>query len=868
MSLSQYPIHSIGLDQLLEVVKSNTAKGIDPKEVGWRKRTWGENTLREYTPPSFFKVFLAQLKNPLYLLLALASLAIFVLEKSSQKWWDFGFIVSVIFINSFIGTLQEYKAQKDLYSLLDIGKNRVWVKRNGKITQIEEREVVVGDIVFLRPGNVVPADGRIIKASNLFVSEAHLSGEWEPVAKRAGTLSLETPLLERSNMLFKGSVVEAGEAELLVTAVGENTEMGKIAKAILTFSSGDSAFYKKISRFTKGLSFLLIGWALVVILIALLQKRGRLEILELAIAVVVGAIPEALPLITTFSLLVKARTLAKEGVLTKRLASLETLGEADVICLDKTGTLTFGKMAPVKLQTLQEIKSLPFSPYTNTEKLIAKTLFWANSAKELQEGTQRLIGSPTDQAILRAGLMLKGKELSQNAELIEKRAFSFARKWQGALIQEEEKKIWYITGAPEKLLALSLNPPSEKNFFKDKLEDFTLQGFRCVGLAISNNREDPEKGILFLGILLLNDPPRKRAGIALKKLSELGVRTVIITGDHKNTTLTLLSGLGVKVQEEETMSGQELEKLTPPQLRERIENIRVFYRVEPQQKLKIVEAFRAKGRIVAMSGDGINDLLALKRSDVSISLKDATTLAKEVSDLVLTDNNLFNLVEGVLEGRGARENIKKSTAFVLADSFSATILITLTLFLGLPLPLLWSQILFNNVIEDTFPPLAFAFSPRNPHELDKKREKEHASVLDRHLWSFSIGGSILAQTFLFIVYLNSLFWLKLDIEVVRTMVFATIALNTLFIMLPFSNLYQPLSKTRFWKNPYLIASGALIVIALLWAIYWDFWQRILKTRPLSIYHWSLVISLCLLWSSSIEVLKQKLFIERKDQSHS
>ena len=852
--------HYLPTKKICRELRTNPNTGLTTKEVQRRLRLVGYNKIEKEKERSLGKIFLIQLLSPLSVLLFLAALMVLVVEPPPGNFLDASFIIAVLFLNSFLGTYQEAKARKILSELEKKSKKSVVVKREGRLQEVLPEEIVPGDIVVLYPSSVVPGDGRVLKAHNLFVSQAHLSGEWEPEEKHPDLLPPDTPLLERKNILYKGSLVESGRGEMVIIGTGERTEVGKIIKTFYRVSKEPSFLQRKIKEFTEYLSRFLILWGLGIIAISLLQKRPILESLEIAIAVVVGAIPEALPLIITISLAIKSSQIGKKGVLTKNLQALEPLASINLLCVDKTGTLTQGKMEALKIVTSDHEISLPLRPTTSLEKDILYALWWANGAHLIQNKELKIIGTPTDKALLQAGIK---SAFPRKGTLIKKIPFSPLRKYQGALVKTEEGEKWYLAGSPEKVLSHAINPETEKASLLEKTQSFTREGYRVIALAKSSNLKEPEKGWEVLGLVVISDPLRKDVKKAWMELKKLGLQTLIITGDHKNITLNILERLQERVSEDNLLSGKELEELPEEVLLEKITQVKAFYRTSPHQKLKIVQLLKQKGYKVGMLGDGANDILALKEAHVGISLAQGTEVAKETADFVLTENNLANLTRAIIAARNGVKNIERSVSFVLFDSFASAFLITTSLLLGLPIPFWWTQILFNNIIEDSFPPLAFIMNPKETfYSL-----KDFVSFLPQKMFLFSLLGSFISQGLMGGAYIFLYYSSGWELDLLRTIFFAVISLNTLFIMLPFSDLEQPFWRSKFWQNRYFLLAGLLIIIALLAGIYWPPLASILRARPLQPVQWGVVLGLCLVWSGVIEGYKA-LFIKSTKKNRS
>lgn len=878
--------HNLSFQEVVKILESDINSGLTEEEVEKRGREFGLNKLPEEKPVSKIKVFLSQFKSPLIYILMVVGMITLFLERFPENLIKSGFVFATIFINAVFGSWKEYKSSKIFEELKQILKTKAVMIRNGFKKEVFQEEIVPGDIILISSGDRVPADGRLIEAKNLTISEAVLTGEWLPASKQIEILAKERPLADRDNMIYSGCLVESGEGKAVAVAIGENTEMGKISLLIKQTKEEKTPLQKKLTNFTKLIAAVIILLALLILGVGIINQRDPLEMFETAAAVVVGGIPEALPIVMTLNLAIGMERLSRKKGLIRHLSSVETLGSTSVICTDKTKTLTKGEMEINEIVTLE--RNFKISPqiknrvYSQALKIanLSNSAFIENPQDPIERW--KIIGDPTEKALIAASVKsgIFKPELEKNSSLIERLPFDSAFKYQAALYKDGGEIFLYVSGAPEVLLDLSsqveLEAGTEKldeeklKTFNQRLDILLREGKRVISIgylpvppAIEGKKiEELVNNIIFVALISLNDPLRKETKEAFKTCKEAGLKSIIITGDHRVTAKKIADELKMKVKEEEILEGMELDRLSDEELSATIEKIKIYARSEPKHKMKIIRAWQKKGEVVAMTGDGVNDAPALKGADIGIALGSGTDVAKEASDLVLLDDSFNVIIKAIEEGRVILENLRKAIACILANSFTEILLVGTSIVFGFPLPILWTQILWNNIVEDSFPSLAFAFEPKDRDIIKRKPERLAAPLLSKEAKLLIFFTGFIDQSLA--LFLFWILWEKmgLSLDYVRTMVFGSICLNTAFFGYCFKNFRKNIWQINILNNKSLLLASLLVFIAFALAIYFPPLQTVLGTVPLGIESWLLLIAMVLFCMFLIEISKW-FFIIRK-----
>lgn len=775
--------------------KISEVKGLTTLEAQKRLLKFGRNEIAREEKAAPLILFISQFPSFINAILAAASLLSFVIGNVI----DGIFILSVLIINAVFGFVQEYKAEKSLQKLKDYIKPTVRVIRSGKETQIQTTEIVPGDIVVLSEGDSIPADGTITTNKPIEIDESILTGESIPVVKN------------KSDNVFLGTLITKGRGILLVEKTGMNTRFGKIAHTLSTLTSEKTPLQKRLDGLGKTITFLVIGVTISLILIGILQEKEFLPLSILAISVGVAAIPEGLPIIVTIALAIGVGRMAKKRAIVRKMASIETLGAIQVILIDKTGTLT---------QNTQRVKKIWLNHNDSLQSLL-KACILGNTASLIQKVDKDsfdIAGSKTDGALLIfAKKQLKDIEkIKSSGKVIDEFSFDPDRKTVTTVFEENGKRYVYVRGAPETILENSKLEKVEKERIATLFEEYARDGLRVIGFGTklekhpSSEREHVEKDLEFLGFVGIYDPPRIEAKQAVEKATIAGIRTIMVTGDNELTALAIAKEVGLIEKDEDVITGEEIEKLPDEELKKIILKTRIFARNKPEDKLRLVTLLKKMGFVVGVTGDGVNDALALKKADVGIAMGEkGTDVAKEASDIVLTDDNFSTLVGAVEEGRTIYNNITKSITYLIAGNLSEIALVFFASLLGMPNPLLPTQILWINLVTDSVPSLALASDNRDHDVLKLKPRNPNAPILSNHRLIFILLTGLSLAFILLLVF-------KLSLGVYSQTFSRTIIFN-LLVVSHMALAFLIRGKSMFKMNKFLTI-GVLITLILQAAI--------------------------------------------------
>lgn len=809
--------HSKSLTEIFSELQTSK-KGLTKEEAKARLEKYGENKIKKTHRLRPLKIFISQFHSLLiFILMIAAGISFFI-----NHIIDGIVITAIILLNAGIGFTQQYKAEKSIENLrkLIIPKSRVI--RENQLIEISSQELVPGDILILDAGNKINADCRIIESDETQTNEAVLTGESTPVNKTERKLALNTILAERENMLFTGTQVVRGTTKAIVTSTAMNTEFGKIAQNLQEIETQKTPMQKRLDKFSKQIGVIILLFVASIALLGFLKQFNIIEMFLTSVALAVSAIPEGLPAVLTISFAISATLMSKRNVITRRLPAVESLGSVTVICSDKTGTITEEKMNVQKMFTNNNFYTIKNKNlFLNNKKInikknkelygLVKTSVLCNNARyEIINNEYNILGDPTEEALLRTALDLglDKKLITQEEPSVKRFEFSSKRKMMSILRDNKRNNIMYSKGAVETILDksnfelingnirnLTLKRKQELLNYSKKMEKDALRVLAFAYKNFSKNEKPQEKGLIFLGLSGMIDPPRKEVKDAVKDAQNAGIKIKIITGDSKITAIAIAKQIGIVGQ---TITGQELEKMSNEELLKKIDSITIFARTNPAQKLRITKILQEKNEVVAITGDGINDALALKAADIGIAMgKRGTDVARDISDIVLVDDNFASIIEGVKQGRKTYDNIKKFTKYFLAVNFSEIFLILTALILGIVfgtekwfLPLLPLQILWINLITDSLPALSLA-TEKEENVMQTLPRKE-TSILD-DIWRFVIIAGfttfIAKITMYFIGVLNST-----PPEKTRTLVLTTAVLFELFFV------YTCRSKKLLGKN--------------------------------------------------------------------
>ncbi len=805
------------------------------EEVKKRQFEFGKNSLPEEKAIPSIKLFLSQFANPLvYVLFFVAVISFFL-----HKYMDIFLIFSVVIVNAAMGFFQENKTQKTLLALKRLVKPIAKVLREDKRQKIDVQELVPGDIVFLGIGDKVPADGRVIESTTFFVNEAVLTGESEAVEKREGS------------EVFMGTIISSGRAVIQITQIGRETKIGKIAQTLKETEEPVTTLQIRLKKLTHTLIVISVILAVIIFLFGFLTGRDFLQMADLSAVILVAIIPEALLVIITLMLVLSMRDSLKRKALIRKILAVETLGSVTTICTDKTGTLTEGNMKITEIDFFDLEKIHKAMCLCNDRNNTVEIALWEYLEKlknfepqKTFDGCERVFEIPFG---------------SENKFMLTV----------NHLPEDPENFLVSIKGAPEVVLGMTNLSEDDKRMVTSRIHRWAEKGLKILALAnkkiAKNEIEEIKNGnitdFFWAGMVGLWDPPRKEVKETLKIARESGLKIKVVTGDYHRTAVRIMESLGMKIASEEILKGSDLEKMSDGELKEKISGILLFARVTPEQKLRIVNALQDLGEVVAMTGDGVNDALALKKSNIGIVVGDASEVAKETADLILLDNNFKTIVSAIEGGRLVFENIKKIILFILSNSFAEVVVILGALFMGWPFPLSVVQILWINLLCDGPEDFILSFEPKEKETMLDGPKKMNEAILDK------VGIAIIIIVSL-ISGITSLafFWYfgfqKNDFALGQTMVFMSLAFSSISFIFSFRTLRKPFWKyENFWSNKGLFAVvGASLFLSVI-ITYFPPTQKLLGLVSLSAFNWSLLIANSIMLVLIIETAK--LFFKPK-----
>jgi Ca2+-transporting ATPase len=850
--------HNISAREAVSILNSNKKAGVKEEEIKLRRKEYGKNIISKAGSFSLIKTFLGQFRSPLIYILILAAVVTFFMG----EYTDCLVISLSVLFNALFGFGEEVKVSKVFKKLHSSVKTVATVIRDGHKKEILQEEIVVGDLIVLKAGEKIPADGRLITSENLQVSEAVLTGESSISKKITKKLPAKTHLADRENMVYMGSLIEGGQGLAVVTKVGKESEVGGIADLLKDIRELKSPLQKKIAKLGNLIGILIVVLVGILFVGGLWRGDSLLETFEASVAIAVGGIPESLPIVVTVILAIGMERLLRKKGLIRKMNSVETLGAASIICLDKTKTLTQGRMRLSELVSQKKTLATKIG-------ILCNEAYAENQEDDFKEW--RINGSPTDKALFLLGedQNVFKKDFEGNYQELMKFSFDFHYKFQASLIEEAEKLIIYVTGAPEKLIERSTNQKG----WQEKTEELAEKGLRVVGLAYKEIKKKPKnqeeffnqiKDLEFVGLAGLKDPLRPGIKKAIEKARLAGIEPIIITGDQIKTALFIAREAGIQTNASQVLGGRDLDGMSESQLKKTVHNFKIYVRAEPRHKIRIVNAWQKNEKVVAMVGDGVNDAPALKKADIGIAVGSGTEIAKQTSDLILLNDSFDIIIEAIAEGRTVLNNLRKSIAYVLSDSFASIIVVGISrVVFGWPLPILPVQILWNNFIEDTFPTIAYAFEPAEKGSMRKKAESIKTSLLTKKMkiLIFAIGT---IKQFL-ILFLFWVLWGKLNWELnyVQTLIFGFFALDTAFVIYSFKNLDKNIWEIDLFNNKWLNGASIFVILAFLATIYVPVLQTLIKTVPIDLKGWLIIFSVIATNLFLVEITKYIFVIKKK-----
>lgn len=854
--------HSFSLEGVYKKL-STSESGLTKFGYEERLEKFGFNELPEQKPDSVFKIFFSQFKSPLIYILLLCSLTVIFLKEVV----DGLIILGVIILNSIIGTIQEGRAQNTLLALKKFTETSATVLRDGKELIVSDRELVPGDVIVVQEGEKIPADARIIYSNNLKIDEASITGESVPIFKSANEVfDSSVPVHSQKNMLFKGTNIVSGHGKAVIVETGINTFVGKIAKQISAIDT-EIPLKKDVKKLSNGIIAIVGVVSLLIFIFGILKGYDTTEIFITVVSLAVSVIPEGLPIVITLVLATGVWRMSKKNVLVKKLQAVEALGQASIIAVDKTGTITKNEMIVSKVfisdKTYEitgegyDIKGEIFfdnnvvSPLNHADLMsLAKITTLASGAHvsfDEKQNIWKVSGDPTEAAMLIFGekVGFKRDDLLNESNILSEIPFSFDLKYHAIVHKEENQKQLAVVGAPEVIFGLCKMSSKDKDKFNKKFIEMSQDGLRVLAVAYKQNFKlglstESVKALSFLGLVAMKDTIRHEAIEAVQKAKNAGIKVVMITGDHKITASAIAREAGIFSDGDEVLTGEELEKLSKKEIAKILPRVSVFARITPENKSKIINIYKNNGDVVAMTGDGVNDAPSLVAADLGVSMgKIGTEVAKEASDIVLMDDNFGSIVSGVEEGRGIYKTIKRVILYLFSTSAGEMLTIIVALFvLDLPLPILAVQIIWLNLVTDGFLDIALSMEPKSKNLLYGKFDKSKKSLVDKLMITRIIFMSLpmmLGTLYFFNQYFEN------DIEKAWTISLTVLAMFQWF------NAWNCRSETKsvFVMNPfsnkYLIGATGIVVLLQIFAVYNPIMQTVLKTVPLSLNEWLIML---------------------------
>ena len=855
-------------EEALRQLDTDEKQGLTEKEVKERQEKYGKNKLEEKKKESFIVKFIKQFNDFMIIILIIASIISAIVSKmqGENDYVDSIIIIGIVIFNALMGVIQEAKAEKSIEALKQMTPQITKVIRNGKTTEINAEDLVKGDIVILETGNFIPADCRIIESHNLKIEESSLTGEAEPSLKEANIIcKKDIPLGDMKNMAFMASTVVNGTGKAIVTETGMETKVGQIANMIIEDEAPETPLQKKLGEVGKILGIACLAICIIIFIIGLIKKIEPIEMFMTAVGLAVAAIPEGLPAIVTIMLSIGVTKMAKRNSIIRKLPAVETLGSSNVICSDKTGTLTQNKMKVV------EVKS------KNPKFIITMATLCTDCEITVENNQEKVIGEPTEKAIVEEGLHIgcNKKETEKIFPRINEIPFDSNRKMMTTIHRIGNKYRIICKGAPDVLLdkctkeVLEIGDSQDikvktldKLKIKNENEQMAHKALRVIAVAFKDVTELPSKidsstienNLTFVGLIGMIDPPREGVKEAVKTCKTAGIKTVMITGDHLETAKAIAKDLGILNNGEKAITGQELDKMTQEQLEKNIKEYSVFARVTPEHKVRIVKAWQRNGAVVAMTGDGVNDSPALKNANIGIAMgKNGTDVAKNAADIILTDDNFVTIVEAVKQGRNIYDNIKKAVHFLLSTNIGEIVTIFVGLILGLKSPLLAIQLLWINLVTDSLPAIALGLEKPEKDIMQRKPIDSKKGIFANGLWNkIILEGTMIGVLTLVAFSIGNKYY---TLEVARTMAFLSIGFLELIHSINVKN-EKSIFETGLFENKYLVGSFVLGIFVQAIVVVVPAFAKVFEVVPLSLTQWIITIAISILPIPVIELQKK------------
>ena len=854
--------HTLIKDEVIRKLQTSSKTGLREEEVNKRQEKYGKNKLKDKKKESILVKFIKQFNDFMIIILIIASIisALVAYMQGENDYIDSIIIIAIVILNAIMGVIQESKAEKSIEALKEMTPVKAKVTRNGQILEINAEDLVPGDLIILEAGNCVPADCRIIESYNLKIEESSLTGETEPILKDENAIIKEkTALGDMLNMAFMASIVVNGHAKAIVTDTGMNTKVGQIANMMINDESPETPIQKKLGQVGKILGVICLVICLIIFVIGLIKNIEPMEMFMTSVGLAVAAIPEGLPAIVTIVLSIGVTKMAKKNSIIRKLPAVETLGSSNVICSDKTGTLTQNKMKVVEIKSKNPSLTIELGTMCTDCEIINK-----NGNLEVQ-------GEPTEVAIVDNALK-EGKNKTELYKLmprISEIPFDSNRKMMTTIHKISNGYRVITKGAPDILINKCIN--IDKN--KVQLDNLNManKALRVIAVAYKDLKIMPSKiesniienNLEFVGLIGMIDPPREGVKEAVQTCKKAGIKKVMITGDHILTAKAIARELNILEKNDKAITGQELDNISQKELENNISEYSVFARVTPEHKVRIVKAWQRNGAVVAMTGDGVNDSPALKNADIGIAMgKNGTDVAKNASDMILTDDNFVTIVEAIKQGRNIYDNIKKAIHFLIATNIGEIVTIFMGLVLGFKSPLLAIQLLWVNLVTDSFPAIALGLEPQEKGIMDRKPIDSKKGIFADGLWGKIITEGIMIGMLTLIAFSigNKYF----GIDVARTMAFVSIGILELVHSFNIKS-EQSILKKDLFKNKFLMGSFILGVVVQLIVVIIPQLAEIFKLVPLTQTQWLIVLIISILPIPIVELQKRSEKTSTKKQ---
>ncbi len=888
--------HSLTIDEVCLKLESSL-QGLSSEEASVRLNKYGFNELRRVKRISALRIFANQFKSIFVLILIVAALisAVMSMQHGLEELTESALIMAIVLINAIIGFFQEYKSEKTLEAMQKLTTPKARVLRDGEAKSIEARLLVPGDIVILEEGDRIPADCRLVEAYELKTNEAVLTGESTPVEKTIEPLAPDAPIHERRNMVFMATHVVSGRGKAIVVTTGMRTEFGKIAEQVQMMEVEEPPLKIKLDKFAKRIAYLVVALCIAIFGLEAFRGEPLIESFMVAVALAVAVVPEGLPAITTVTLALGARNMAKRNAIIRRLASVETLGSVTFICSDKTGTLTKGEMTVRQVYTGSkriDVTGVGYepkgsfllngAPYTVDEDLkliLTAGALCSNAELRNVDGRWSIYGDPTEAALItvaaKAGLWKADLEFKMPR--VREIPFSSERKRMTTVHRNPDGRyIAFMKGAPEVVLQMCsrklLASSTPHLTYDDKLEilkvndEMASSGLRVLALAY-RYVEDPyiqdiEYDMVFIGLVGMIDPPRDEVTEAYRVCEKAGIKVAMITGDHKLTAISVAKEIGMWKADSVALTGSDLDKMSDEELERIVENVTVYARVSPAHKSKIVKALKKRGHIVAMTGDGVNDAPALKLSDIGIAMGiTGTDVTKEVADMILADDNFATIVEAIRSGRVIYDNIRKFIRFLLACNFGELLVITVAALFNLPIPLTPIMLLWINLLTDGPPAIALGIDPPDEDVMERKPRSPKEGIFHGMLL-FVTASFILQVIGALGSFLTSYIIWGDHFNKARTLAFIQLMFFELIVIWNCRSEHNCFLKVKPWSNKYLLISVLTCMIVSVILPYIEIARTLFNLEPLTPRDWALTLG----FSSLGFLVLPEVFIKRNGES--